>query len=181
MVSQAIAVGTPLETSPPLVSPVVEPAGVVTFVEGTWTAEHDPTTAVRIEQDAGRQIVRTTLGAGVSASQFGAAAIPWPAVAGGTPEALTFTATAAAPMRVSVQVREPAERDGRRWIRSVYLDTSPRHVRIPLSDMRPVWPASGAPPVDRLHAILLVVDTVNARPGDARKFTVEHLGIERHP
>jgi hypothetical protein len=181
MVSQAIAVGTPLEPSPAAATPAPEPAGIVTPVQGTWTTEHDPTTAVRIEQDAGRHIVRITLGAGVPASQFGAAAIPWPAVAGGTPEALTFTATGAAPMRVSVQVREPGERDGRRWLRSVYLDTSPRLVRIPLSDMRPVWPASGAPPVDRLHAILLVVDTVNARPGDARLFTVENLGIERLP
>ena len=49
---------------------------------------------------------------------------------------IRFHAHASQPMRISVQARRP--RSGERWQRSIYLDTEPREVAVPFTDMRPV-------------------------------------------
>jgi hypothetical protein len=174
MWSQAIAVGVP-GVAP--AAGTAARAGEGTTLTGAWHAEHDGgSTAAIAPHEGGRVEVATALRDGTRVSQFAAAVMDWPAPA---PEAhaISFTGTAARPMRVSVQVREPGEGDGRRWVRSVYLDTQPRAVRIGFDEMRPVTPARGAVPGDRLHALLFVVDTVNATPGDRHTFTIEHLRL----
>lgn len=91
---------------------------------------------------------------------------------------IAFVGQASAPMRVSVQVRLPGGRDGQRWQRSVYLDTTPRPVVIRLQDLEPVdVPTSGRPIVAPLQSLLFVVDTVNARPGTAGRVTIWQVGL----
>jgi hypothetical protein len=75
-------------------------------------------------------------------------------------------------MRLSVQWREPRPGEGLRWRHSSYVDATRRTVVLPMSDFRPIRPATGQVPIDRVHALLLVMDTVNARPGDSRTVTV---------
>lgn len=176
MVSQAVAVGLPEAVDPASRSrPAALPAG--TTLAGPWHVEHDRTsTATVLPRADGGVDVLTALGPGTRASQFAAAAVGWPT---GVSRAthLTFTAAAGRPMRLSVQLRAPADEAGRRWVRSVYLDQRPRQIVVALDDMRAVAPASGRVPVEHLHALLLVVDTVNAQPGDRHAFTVESLQV----
>ena len=80
--------------------------------------------------------------------------------------------SADAPARVSIQWRVPRGNDGLRWRQSTFVDTTPRLVQLPLATFRPIAPASGAVPIERVHALLFVIDTVNARPGDRRTLTV---------
>ncbi len=177
MVSQAIAVRTPAEPVA-TAAPSLPLASTTLAVTGPWRSEHDATSRVVVSAGATSRLdVHVTLGDGAPASQFAAAAADWP-VSETPPQALVFTGQATAPMRVSVQVREPADAEGRRWVRSVYLDQEARRVHVPLDEMTPIWPATGAPPLDRLHAVLLVIDTVNANPGDARHFTIEGLALQ---
>jgi hypothetical protein len=174
MWSQAIAIGSPDVRRPDAAATDAD-AGVA--VTGTWHAEHDPASTVTIAHgEAGRVDIGTALREGDRVSQFAAAVVEWPA-AGRDVRAVSFTGSATRPMRVSVQVREPGEGDGRRWVRSVYLDTQPRDVRIAFDEMRPVAPARGAVPAKRLHALLFVVDTVNAVPGDRHAFSIERLRL----
>jgi hypothetical protein len=70
-------------------------------------------------------------------------------------------------MRLSVQLRVP-DRKGLRWQRSVYLDSTPRTVVVPFSDMRAIEAGPGSQlDLQRADTLLLVVDTVNAVPGSA--------------
>jgi hypothetical protein len=83
-------------------------------------------------------------------------------------ERIRFTGRADRPMRLSLQVRVPGGPDGRRWRRSVYLDSTPRTIDVRLGDMEPVGPATSLRPiVARVQSILFVVDTVNAQPGSS--------------
>ena len=108
---------------------------------------------------------------GARISQFSALVAdlaPPPAGATG----LELDLSASAPMRLSVQWREPRPGEGLRWRHSSYVDGTRRIVVLPVNDFRPIRPATGQVPLDRVHALLLVMDTVNARPGDSRTVTV---------
>jgi hypothetical protein len=85
--------------------------------------------------------------------------------------------SSAAPMRLSVQVRAPGEGD-QRWRRSLYLDQTPRTFDIRIADLEPVEPGSSLRPiVARLDTLLLVVDTVNTRPGASGAVTVHRAEV----
>jgi hypothetical protein len=148
-------------------------AGAMPLALRGWHGEHDPNSRVDVDTiDAGVVVAADlTLAPGARRSQFAALvgdlAAPPPSAS-----ALELDVTASGPMRLSVQVREPRPGEGLRWRHSAYLDGTRRRVRLPLADFRPIRPATGRPPLDRLHALLLVMDTVNARPGEARTITV---------
>jgi len=74
--------------------------------------------------------------------------------------------------RGAVGPREPRPGEGLRWRHSSYVDGTRRHVVLPLEEFRPIGPAAGRVPLDRVHALLLVMDTVNGRPGETRTVTV---------
>ncbi len=177
LVSQAIAVDVPqATTSADGERSGADPATGV-LLAGPWQTEHDPCSSVGVQvRAAGAVSVSTTLCPGTHASPFAAARIDWPADVPSA-GAVRFTGRADHPMRVSVQVREPGEGEGRRWARSVYLDTDARTLTLPLATFRAVDPATGAPPVGRLHALLFVVDTVNTRRGEPRTFHIEDLRL----
>jgi len=141
-----------------------------------WHVEHDPASSGAMLPSAPVARAAATLGLapGTRVSQFSALVAdlaPPPADA----TALHLELSASGPMRVSVQVREPRPGEGLRWRHSAYLDGTPRAVLLPLEDFRPIRPASGRPPLERLHALLFVMDTVNARPGDSSSLTVHAI------
>lgn len=183
MVSQAITIAPPHQDRqaasallPSSDSADLPAAGAP--LTGAWHAEHDDGSQVAITQPSADLVeVRTVLKDGADVSQFGAAVVDWPG-SGTSVRVISFTGTARQPMRVSVQVREPKGADGWRWARSVYLDSTPRDIRVELSDMRPIWPAQLPATQASLHALLFVVDTVNAAPGDTRQFSIERLRLQ---
>ncbi len=80
---------------------------------------------------------------------------------------LAFRARASRPMRLSVQLRIPRG-GGRRWQRSVYIDTVPTDIVVPISEMTAIESASGRRMhLERADSLLFVVDTVNTAPGTA--------------
>jgi class 3 adenylate cyclase len=83
-------------------------------------------------------------------------------------------------MGLSVQVRVVDGTVERRWQRSVYLSPDPREITVSFADMRAAGTGareSSSPA--RIHSLLFVVDTVNARPGDRGVAWVERLRTER--
>jgi hypothetical protein len=83
-------------------------------------------------------------------------------------------------MRLSVQLRQPAGRDGHRWRRSVYLDSVARDITVLFADMRPVAETGGLKPdMGKIEDLLFVVDTANTRPGTAGAVTFESLSLQR--
>ena len=138
-----------------------------------WHVEHDPRSGGMVQRDPGgaRAVATLRLAAGNRVSQFAALVgdlAPAPTWASG----LELELSSATPMRLSVQWREPRPGEGLRWRHSTYVDATPRVVELPLADFRPIRPATGRVPLDRVHALLLVTDTVNARPGDSQTVTV---------
>jgi hypothetical protein len=138
-----------------------------------WHVEHDAASGalLRVGETDAVAAAELTLASGARVSQFAAlvgdVAAPSAEVTG-----LSLELSASAPMRVSVQLREPRAGDGLRWRHSAYVDDSRRRVHFPVAAFRAIRPASGLPALDRVHAVLLVMDTVNARPGDRRTLTV---------
>jgi hypothetical protein len=139
----------------------------------SWRTEHDAASAASIQAGATAALAMAslTLARGGRVSQFAAlVADIAPPPAGTT--SLEVELSASAPMRLSIQLREPRPGEGLRWRHSAYLDPTPRVVSLPIDQFRPIHPASGPVPLDRLHALLLVTDTVNGRPGDVRRVAV---------
>jgi hypothetical protein len=111
--------------------------------------------------------------------QYAAMAIPVTAADFDTADALQLALQAPRPMRVSVQLRVP-EGSGVRWQRSVYLDSTPRTVTVPLGDMRSIeGPKTQYVDITRVNTLLLVVDTVNATPGSAGECWVGKVSTAR--
>lgn len=137
-----------------------------------WHVEHDAGSGGEVTQTVPNVQASATLrlATGARVSQFAAL------VADLTPpesaRALVIELSASAPMRVSIQLREPKPGEGLRWRHSAFVDPQPRLVTLPLDEFRPIRPASGPVPLDRLHALMFVTDTVNGRPGDVRRVIV---------
>jgi hypothetical protein len=91
-----------------------------------------------------------------------------------------FRGAADRPMRLSVQVRLVDGAVERRWHRSVYLSPDPRDITIAFADMRAAGTGAREPFAPaRIHSLLFVVDSVNARAGDGGVLWVEGLRTER--
>lgn len=86
---------------------------------------------------------------------------------------LVFDARAVKPMRISVQLRFP---DGRRWVRSVFLEPEDHLIAVRVGEMAAADGSQARmPDVVLAESLLLVVDLVNAKPGDSGSFTVRNL------
>jgi hypothetical protein len=84
------------------------------------------------------------------------------------------------PVRISAQLRAPGEGDGRRWVQSFYLDGEARTVQLPLDRFAPVDRGdSGAPPLDRVDSLLLVVDSEHTIPGTSGRIVLSDLALIR--
>lgn len=116
------------------------------------------------------------LSPGSAAGQFAAAAIP---VAGGLAgfDRVRFSVSSSAPMRVWVQFRAPVGAT-ERWGATFYTDGETRTVDVPFAKFRSIGATSSAQaPLDRVDALLLVVDTLNTRPGTTGQLTIGDVGF----
>jgi hypothetical protein len=93
--------------------------------------------------------------------------------------AITFTAQSVRPARVSVQLRYRGGA-GQRWGRSVYLDSMPRDVVVPVTELLPADRQTGPPPsATTATSLLFVVDLTNALPGSANTIRISRAGFAR--
>ena len=180
MVSNAIVVEEPTATGASSLSAASDSnAGEEVLIPPSgprWGVEHDPVSTARVANDPTRSGLTFTLSGAPPHGQYAAL------VLGGHDDsgidAIEFTGQADRPMRLSVQVRLPGGREGQRWRQSVYLDASPRPIRLRLQDFEPAGPATSRRPiVAPLHSLLFVVDTVNSRPGASGTFWVSDLRL----
>jgi hypothetical protein len=112
---------------------------------------------------------RFALAGGVAAGQY--AALRFPQGGLGGHDRIELRARADGPMRVWVQVRTAA---GERWGRSVYIDDAFRTREVFFDEFQSLGLTSTPlPPADAIDAVLLVVDTLNTRPGGRGRV---HLG-----
>jgi hypothetical protein len=116
------------------------------------------------------------LGAGVPAGQY--VAIATSASGSAALDRIEFMASSLRPMRLSVQVRLPGGVEGQRWRRSIYVDETPRPFSVRLADLEPVNRTSPLRPVvARVQSVLLVIDTLNARPGTDGQLTLRQVRL----
>jgi hypothetical protein len=180
IVSNPIYVGQAAAAAP---APAMAPAAAgLVWPAGAWHVEKDARSAGRetttVEAGVLRHGLEYALGQG-AASPFVALVTPDVAALRDATR-LTFRAAATRPMRMSVQVRLVDGASERRWLRSVYLEPRPREITVTFADMRVAGTAAreGFAMAD-VQALLFVVDTVNARPGDAGALWIEGLRTER--
>ena len=140
----------------------------------SWHGEHDPHSSVSLVSSSAIASASLALAEGARVSQFAAVVADLsPPPPGAT--TLTMRLRSDAPMRLSVQLREPRAGDGLRWRRSMFVGPGGDLGYFEIDDFLPIAPAAGPVPLDRAHALLFVLDTVNARPGTRRTVTIEEL------
>jgi hypothetical protein len=142
----------------------------------TWQIEREPTSSGAVSVDGMTLRFSFSLAPGTPRGQYAALAAPVTTSSG--IDQVRFDARASQPMRVSLQLRLPGGRDGRRWRRSVFLDETPRHVAVSLAEFDPVEPyTSQRPVVSPVQSLLLVVDTVNTAPGTSGTIWLSNVAL----
>ena len=146
--------------------------------------EHAPGSAIRLDDDAraptGSVAFTVALGGGGRSGQYAAVVAPLAAGQAAGSLRVRFRASSDRPCRLSMQLRQPAGRNGWRWVRSVYLDAALRDIVVNLDDLRATEPGSPArPDLARVDAMLFTVDTVNLAPGDRRSIRLAGVAFER--
>jgi hypothetical protein len=166
----------PVEAPPAHPRPAVEAFAASTPVTPEWRIEKDPASQGRVRAAEALVTVEYSLAAGERASQF--VALAGDLVAGTTAEQVVFTAEAAQPMRVSVQLRFPTTE--RRWVTSVYVDSTSRTIVVPIRGMRPADRDAGPmPDPATARSLLFVVDLTNAAPGSGGSFRISNVRLAR--
>jgi hypothetical protein len=174
------AADTPIAVQPPL-----DPSWpVVTLADVPWTVEHDTASKARFIPGTGSGPLalrfQYRLAGGTRLRQY-AALVAQPITMPSDATALAFAASADRPMRVSLQLRQPdGGSNGRRWRRSIYVDTAERDVVVSVDDLRPVESGQPShPDPSRVHAVLFVVDTLNTLPGERGEIVVRDVRFVR--
>jgi hypothetical protein len=148
-----------------------------------WTIEASPSSLAALDVVNGARgtelAFRYAIGGAASASPFAALLLaPGPDLAGA--DRILFTARADRPMRLSVQVREPAGEADHRWQRSVYLDTAQREIAVDFADLRPVGTTPrDLPPLASIDAVMFVIDTVNTPLGGSGRIWIDDVRYAR--
>lgn len=152
---------------------------------GTWTSESAAAskTAVNVIEPVGagpRELLfRYALPGGRVVGQYAAAVVN---TSGGIApyRAVTFTARAEAPIRLSVQLRqEGSDGQGWRWQRTVFLDASETTRTLRLDDFRPMGPTlTPRAPLEHVSSVLLAVDQTNTSPGSAGRVWFKRVALE---
>lgn len=176
IVSNPIYVRLPPALEPEQAMPAVSTQIVQLPADERWQVERDASSGGTVSAVDGILRFDYQLGSGEPAGQYAALSVPAPANAGS--DHIRFVAQASQPMRLSVQLRLPGGRDGLRWSRSVYVGTEPTAIVVRLSELEAVGGVrSQQPLVASVESILLVVDTVNARPGDSGTLLISEVGL----
>jgi hypothetical protein len=91
-----------------------------------------------------------------------------------------FNAQSSRSTRIWVQIRVPGGGQGQSWHRSVYVDETPRTIRVAFDDMVPLEATTtGRPVLADVRDLLFVVDTVNTRPGVNGQLLVDDVTLAR--
>jgi hypothetical protein len=182
IVSSPIYVGLPAPAQHPPATGSEAVASLATAdAADQWTVEHSRGSGgtTSVSREDGTVQFTFSLGENRALSPYAAAARNVDVSAA---TAIEFRIHTDQPMRVSVQLRSPprqGEGEGRRWRRSVYVDTEDRLIRLALSEFDPVPPASSAPDTPTIDSLLFVVDTVNADPGAQGVVTLADVRLLR--
>ena len=144
---------------------------------GPWRIERRPDARALLEAAPDRFRFAFTLGD--SAASYVAAARALPPAALADAAAFRFEVEATQPMRASLQLRTPGgDGPALRWRRSFYAGPERRVVHARVDEFVPAWRQVPArPDLAAADALLLVVDTVNTRPGTSRVLTVGALRV----
>lgn len=148
-----------------------------------WTIETSPASSAALDVVSGVRgtelALRYAVGGAASSGPFAAFAFtPGPNLA--RADRLLFTARADRPMRLSVQLREPAGEAGYRWQRSVRVGTEPREITVYFDDLRPAGTTPRElPALASVDAVLLVIDTVNTPLGGSGRIWIDDVRYAR--
>jgi hypothetical protein len=147
-----------------------------------WRAEHDSSSLAAVDPvgapERGEHRFRFGLSGGTPAGQVAAVALDTPKGFEGYAR-IGFTIRAERPMRVSVQLRSD-EAVPDRWQRSVYVDRFDQDRTVFFDDMTPVGATrSEKPPLEKIRALLFVVDLVNTKPGTSGQVWIKNLTLQR--
>jgi hypothetical protein len=118
------------------------------------------------------------LAPGTPSGQFAAVAMP---ISGGLAafDRVRFRVSSPAPLRAWVQLRAPTG-NTERWGTTFYADPTERLIDLPLAAFRPIGvTSSDAPPLDRVDALLFVVDTLNFLPGATGSMILSEVAFVR--
>lgn len=155
------------------------------FTDGSadgWATERDATSQAVVDSTptlGGRELAfRFALAGGPRVGQY--VALVRAGVGGFADfDRLSFRARASRPMRLSVQIRLTGAGDQPRWQRSIYLDTMPRDVSVFFDELTPIGATpTRRPDLNRVQALLFVVDTVHARPGASGVVWLDDVRLE---
>jgi hypothetical protein len=148
------------------------------LMQQPWRVESDAGSSGTVTADGQAVTMTYKLRDGERASQFVALVVDLPAVPADV-NAIVLRGRAAAPLRVSAQLRFANDGDVR-WRKSVYLDAGPeREAAIPFAALRPAAAPSPLPPVARATSLLFVVDLTNAVPGAQGSVTLRDVALAR--
>jgi hypothetical protein len=186
IVSNPIYVGRTFRAEPPQAPGIPVSATTILYDDGpaaAWTIERSEASLGALDvvpSVGGTQLsFRWALGGTMSSSPYVALVAP----AGGEIEAyerLVFTARAARPTRMSVQLRAPGGELGERWHRSVVLGEEPREVSIAFDDLRPRGGTTRRDPaLADVDSVLFVVDTVNTENGRNGQIWIDEVRYVR--
>jgi hypothetical protein len=186
IVSNPIYVGKEPPATPAVRAPQAASTTMPRYTNGPaegWTIETSPASRAALDVVSGARgtelALRYAIGGAASSGPFAALAFtPGPNLA--RADRLLFSGRADRPMRLSVQLREPAGEAGYRWQRSVYLDTGPREITVDFGDLRPAGATPRELPIlANVDSILLVVDTVNTPLGGAGRIWIDDVRYAR--
>lgn len=144
-----------------------------------WHVERAPGTTAAVAPAAGGGVsFRWRLGEGPS--PYAAARIDLAGGALAEADRLVVRAGSDRPMRAWIQLRTP-DAGGRRWGRSIRLEpgATAREFELALDRFLPLDGQAGPVPRGRITALLVVVDTVHARPGTGGELTWDGLAAAR--
>jgi hypothetical protein len=164
---------------------VRQPATVRTpIATQLWAAEASKgsgstLTAIQLEDGTPAVEWLFTLAPGARGAQYAAMRFP---ITGGLAahDRLQLRVRSNRPMRVWAQLRAPGGAGLERWGQSFYVDETLNGIELNFRDFRPFesW-SSAEPPLNRVDALLLVVDTVNTDPGSAGRMAFTDLWFAR--
>ena len=144
-----------------------------------WGTEGDHTSVATVSRDesSGRSalVFRYQLGPGRARNQFAAlvASVPHGL---SQDDRVTFRAHASRPLRLAVTLRPVGANPPAHWVRSVYLDATPRTVTVFFDDTRAVpREVTGPAPLGSIGALMFLIDTNNTKPGTRGEITLSEI------
>ena len=148
---------------------------------GPWRIERRPDARAMLEETPGG--FRFDFSLGDSAATYVAAVRTLPPGSLANALGFRFEVEAAQPMRASLQLRSPDDGGSTvRWRRSFYAGPERRIIHARIDEFVPGWRQVPArPTLAAVDALLLVVDTVNTRPGASGALTVGAVRVGSPP